>query len=202
MHNPYSIIVGLDVDGVLADILTPLMKITSRLIGKKLDVSHVKTWDLDSLFEEHGRPDLVPQLWIEAGSPGFCRTLSPYPNAVEGVKSIRQTGAQIYIVTSPLHDAATWTHDREHWLKESFSVDRAHVVHAHDKSIFAGDILVDDKPANIVHWGERHGFKGAVLWDQPWNQDFDDPRVQRTSSWKAVVDLCNEMKSKRLAGVP
>ena len=185
--------VGIDVDGVLADLLTPLMSIVSELLQKDVGVGHVETWDLDDLFAKHDASHLVPELWKRAGSPGFCRTLSPYPGAVEGVAALRQAGADLFIVTSPLHDAATWTHDREVWLHTHFGIDRRHVVHCHAKRVFSGAMLVDDKPSNILTWGEEHGFDGAVLWDQSWNQDARDERLQRTSSWKAVLDLYNSL---------
>lgn len=179
--------VGIDVDGVLADLLTPLMTMVSELLQKDVGVGHVETWDLDELFAKHNASHLVPELWRRAGSPGFCRTLQPYPDAVEGVASLREAGADLFIVTSPLHDAATWTHDREGWLKDHFGIDRKHVVHCHSKHVFSGLMLVDDKPDNIRAWAAEHGADGAVLWDASWNQDAVE--LQRTRAWPAVLDL-------------
>lgn len=192
--------IGLDVDGVLADLLTPLMKIASELIGKELHVGHVETWDLEELFEAHDALHLAPVLWTRASSPAFCQRLEPLAGAVEGVRLLQKVcpeAIEIFVVTSPLHDAATWTYDREIWLKEHFGIDRKHVVHTHDKSIFAGHMLVDDKPANVRAWVEAQIVtpRPAVLWDQGWNQDAGDlgPRVLRTRSWTEVAELADTL---------
>lgn len=183
--------VGIDVDGVLADLLSPLMKIVSDLLGKTLTVDHVETWDLEELFEKHDALHLVPELWARAREPSFCRKLDPLPGSIEGVRMIQEAGAEVFVVTSPLHDATTWTYDREVWLKEHFAIDRKHVVHTHDKSTFHGHILVDDKPSNVLAWADaqparepRTGF----LWDQSWNKDVDvSGIVVRTASWMDIV---------------
>jgi 5'(3')-deoxyribonucleotidase len=180
--------VGLDVDGVLGDLLTPLLAIASDLLQRDVVVSHLQSWALDDLFVgDEAR--LLPELWRRAGSPGFCRSITPYPGAAEGVAALREAGASLFVVTSPLHDAPTWTHEREEWLKEHFGIDRRHVVHAHEKYVFHGGMLVDDKPENIERWMVEH-VGGAILWRQPWNEAhvFRDPgRVRRTNDWTQVL---------------
>lgn len=192
MH-PHSLTtrrVGIDVDGVLADLLTPLLTIASELLQREVYVSHLQSWDLDDLFLGDDAA-LLPELWRRAGAPGFCRDLRPYEGAVEGVAALREAGADIFVVTSPLHDAPTWTHDREHWLREHFQIHRHHINHVHEKYTFAGGMLVDDKPENIERWAAEHEGV-AVLWDQPWNAQHvfrheTRAEVRRTSVWDAVL---------------
>lgn len=181
--------VGLDVDGVLGDILTPLMTIASELLQREVAISHLQSWSLDDLFvgEEAA---LLPELWRRAGEPGFCRALTLYPGAVEGVEALREAGAELFIVTSPLHDAPTWTHEREGWLLEHFGIPRHRVIHAHEKYAFSGAMLVDDKPENIERWAEEHDGN-AILWHQPWNEQhvFRHPTratVHRHCDWAEV----------------
>lgn len=184
--------IGLDVDGVLGDLLTPLMKIASELLQREVYVSHLQSWDLDDLFKGEDAA-MLPELWRRAGEPGFCRRLVPYPGAVEGVAALRSAGADIFVVTSPLHDAATWTHDREKWLEERFGIPRRRVNHVHEKYTFSGSMLVDDKPENIELWAREHAGVG-VLWHQSWNADhvFRHPTrasTVRSNSWDSVLDM-------------
>jgi 5'(3')-deoxyribonucleotidase len=95
--------VGIDVDGVLADILTPCLAVASRILDKELTVEHLRDFDLSSIVPQ----DRLCELWTEIGEPGVCRNLVPYSGAVEGMARLREV-ADVYIVTSYLRGAREW----------------------------------------------------------------------------------------------
>jgi 5'(3')-deoxyribonucleotidase len=65
-------------------------------------------------------------------------------------------------------------------------------VHAHDKFIVYGDVLVDDKPANVMEWQEAYPNGLAVLWRMGHNakhvwpvevSNLDELRALLTARW-------------------
>lgn len=177
--------VGVDVDGVLADMMTPLFEVMNRLFGTAYTVEHMEDWTVDPLIPE-GRAD---EFWRELGKPGLHARLLPYPGAVEGMRALGDA-ADVYIVTSYLHGAETWVHERDAWLAEHFGIPRAKIVHTRAKYTFYGRVLVDDKPENVIEWQTEHPSGAGVLWSQPYNRRNDDPRIRhRLDRWEDVIRL-------------
>lgn len=177
----------IDVDGVLADFLAPSLPILAGLTGRAWTVDDFKTWDLF---------DTVPREYEQAffaavNQPGWCRSIPVFPLAQEGVRVLREM-AEVYIVTSPMNHVPTWTHEREGWLKEHFHIPHKKVVHTSAKYLCVGDVLVDDRPANIESWEEEHQDGLGLLWDQPYNRDYQ--ARSRVSTWTEVIDVVRRLR--------
>jgi 5'(3')-deoxyribonucleotidase/predicted RNase H-like HicB family nuclease len=180
---------GVDVDGVLMDLLTPCFEVMSKMLGREIGVQHMSDFSLEKLLP----PERVNDFWKEIGQPGLCRKLAPLPGAVEGLATLREI-KNVYLVTSYLHDAPQWVHDRDLAVQEHFHVTRAHMVHTRAKKTFYGAALIDDKPENIEEWAKQHPNGRPILWLQPYNRSHlfspaVENRVIRTNDWKKVVEI-------------
>jgi len=185
----------LDCDGVLADFTTAFLAIGNTLAGTSYTVEDATEWDLALPgFEPYSRI-----IWDHVSAPGFARKLSPYPEAIEAVRVLRQLG-RVRIVTTPIHSAEhlircrgeTFHWDRLHWLYSHFDVQPCDVIFTAHKELVTGDVFVDDKLENVRDWIAVHGPKPhvrAFLWSQPYNAGFksNHPKVLRTSSWQDVI---------------
>ena len=185
--------VGVDVDGVLADILEPCFKVASEMMGSEITMDHMVAWDLDHLLP----PDRIEEFWLRIGEPGLCRGLKPYPGAVEGLAALREV-ADVYIVTAYLHDAVQWVHERDKWIQEHFGIPSKKMVHTKAKYTFSGKALIDDKPQNIQEWGDEHGTGIPILWSMPYNEKAQftaslDYKVVRTNSWENIVRVIESL---------
>lgn len=177
--------VGVDVDGVLADLITPMFELMNRLLHTSYSVEHMEDWSIDHLIPA----DRADEFWRELGKPGLHAQLKPHPGAVEGIRALSDV-ADVYIVTSYLHGAETWVYERDAWLHKHFGIPRAKIVHTRAKYTFYGRVLVDDKPENVVEWQAEHPHGAGVLWLQPYNRRNDDARIQhRTDRWDEVIRL-------------
>ncbi len=177
--------VGVDVDGVLADLMTPMFALLNRLAGTAYSVEHMDDWTIDPLIPK----DHADEFWRELGRPGLHANLQPYAGAVEGMRALSEV-ADVYIVTSYLTGAETWVHERDAWLAEHFSIPRARIVHTRAKYTFYGRALVDDKPENVIEWQTEHAHGAGVLWLQAYNRRCDDARIRhRTDQWQDLVRL-------------
>lgn len=188
--------VGVDVDGVLADLLAPLFTHMNAMLGTAYAPDHMKDWDITDLVPEDRRDEF----WTTFGREVRVHdALRPLPGAVEGMKLLAGV-ADVYVVTAYLRSAPTWVHDRDRWLSEHFGISDKKIVHTHAKYTFLGRALVDDKPSTVVRWQEEHPEGLGILWAQPYNAAFSPvgnaivethkPRVGfRTNSWETVVSL-------------
>jgi 5'(3')-deoxyribonucleotidase len=185
--------VGLDVDGVLADLITPCLAVASEMTGKEITPDHMKSWDFDHLVP----PEMLEPFWERIGKPGLCGSLVPLDGAVDGVKALSEV-ADVYIVTSYLRGAAQWVHERDGWLQDHFGIPHARMVYTKAKYTFHGHMLVDDKPDNVSEWADEYSggasLRVPVLWSQPYNSMTKFPsnidyRIVRTNDWMKLIDI-------------
>jgi 5'(3')-deoxyribonucleotidase len=158
----------LDVDGVLADFAGALVDFVNLSRINPITRKSLTEWDL---LKAAGASDQQEAFDRLASRPGFCGTLAVCPGAQAFVKSLQEF-AEVVIVTAPYENAARWTHERLHWLKEHFAIDKRDVVFAKRKSLVAGDLLIDDALHNV---GRNH-YARSILIDQPWNQEPKDAK--------------------------
>lgn len=181
--------VGIDVDGVLADLLGEIFPLAKEMYGIELHVDHMKDWEIDNLLPE-GKSK---EFWDAVGRPGLHKRLKPYPGAVEGMAALDKV-ADIYIVTSYLHNGETWVYERDEWIMDTFGISKKKMIHTSAKYTFNGLVLVDDKPQNIIDFIQEPTLSSGVLWTQPYNKNFEFPaeidpaRVIRSNDWEFLAN--------------
>ena len=104
------------------------------------------------------RPDLIPNIF---------RDLELIPGAKEGVNFLNDNFTT-YILSSPSWDNyESWTHKRL-WVEKNLGNKfRKKLILSHNKSLCAGDYLIDDNP-----WNGAKEFKGE--WIQFGAGNFSD----------------------------
>ena len=154
----------LDCDGVLADFVTPALRVVADLGGPVLMHDDLTTWDIDDALPEDKRP----AFWERACAPGFCASLLPYPGVKEALARLRQLG-DVVCVTSPMATSPTWQHERTHWLKDVLGFERDHVISTSGKRYVRGHWFADDKPEHVTDWcAANRGGRGFVI-ARPYN---------------------------------
>jgi 5'(3')-deoxyribonucleotidase len=182
-------VVLLDCDGVLADFITPCLRVIERLTGNRHAHDDVDVWDFDRklIASDTDRE----AYWACITAPGFCASLEPYsgtPFAVECLRSV----ADVYILTSPML-APTWAHERQQWLKEHFGVSHKHIISTPAKRLVAGDVFVDDKPEHVEAWSQRWTSGIGICWAAPYNATHADAFMDnRTRDWNTVLRVARQ----------
>ena len=173
---PNQPLIGLDVDGVVADLVRSLLDKVHHRTGKQFHPEHVRTFDLRKTLGD---------LWTVAqdilSEPGFARSLPPYPDAIAGVRRLRQLGRVVF-VTTPYDRSPTWSHERALWLEQHTDTPRHDIVHLSDKTVFAGHVLIDDAPAQLEAWVATG--RPAIRVVRPWNQQAPGHPAH---SWDEIV---------------
>lgn len=178
----------LDVDGVLADFLTPFLYHINYHGGTSHELANMTKWDM---YDSFSVPAEVRRLVdSKINEPGFARSLEVLPGSQDGVRALKEI-ADVYIVTSPW-SSPTWFHDRRLWLKDWFGIGGDHLISTKAKHVCAGDALIDDKTSTLERWGQCHPRGLPIRWPGPnnlWDQDYDGVTVQ---SWPEAVQLITD----------
>jgi 5'(3')-deoxyribonucleotidase len=177
-----------DVDGVLADFLAPSLPLLKELTGKDWDLSEFHSWDIfdtvDRQFED--------AFFDRINCLGWCRNIPVFEGAQEAMARVAEL-ADVYVVTSPMNHIPTWMHEREQWLKAHFNISPKKVVHTSAKYLCTGDVLIDDKPANVDAWlNEQPGI--GILFPQPYNQRMAS-RGLRAKGWGDVIKVIEHLST-------
>ena len=178
------LVVLLDVDGVVADLVSPVVARALELVGlpkKTLADNDVDRWDIAEAVwcKINQQPTVVSQDFTLSelrsfvsgwfNSQGFVTSLPVYEGAYECVKCIAKV-ADVYFVTAGRSQSKYWGYERTHWLKENFGGLYKGVVVTEHKYLVRGDFFLDDKIENVEVWGQQSTDCCYVL-DQPWNRN-------------------------------
>lgn len=171
----------LDVDGVLADFVTPALQVVEQITGAPPPVDATEDWDLFRAYDKKTQSKFYDVFKTE----GWCRALQPYPGASEFIGQLERI-ADVYFVTSPMH-GPHWAHERNLWLLENFDVPSKRVVSTNAKYLCVGDVFVDDKFSHVQTWKAAHPHGCAVVWSQPYN--VNEVWAHRASSYDDIIQL-------------
>jgi 5'(3')-deoxyribonucleotidase len=175
----------LDVDGVLADFPSAALRYINGVGPLPFPVTLNDVTEHD-ILDCLGLSALQERFDRWCAEVELCRNLPVYPGAQDFVLSLR-TFAEVVIVTSPYSAVPNWCHQRIEWLKEHFGIEKRDVIFAKRKELVMGDILIDDKAANVDAFLQAPTKGSAVVFDQPWNRRCDIPAHYRARGYAEAL---------------
>jgi len=163
--------IGLDVDGVLADVIQSWLSYNNK-IRTTIDKSEISEWDFWKKFKID-KFDFYQELSICWTS---WKDIPPTENNISlPTKDLLKLGT-VDIVTA--REESTHIHVKN-WLKSKGIVYNNYVgvLEGTEKTKLDYDIFIDDSPINAKSMLD--GGKSVILYTQPWNLNFRDSRVKR-----------------------
>lgn len=159
-----NFIIGLDVDGVLADFVGKVLYYQNSVFKTNFKHSDITSYDIESIIGESNFHTALELMQNNHDAKYF--NLLPYANTL--VSELRKIGRVVF-TTAPCPYYRGWADDRFFWLKNNFDATRSDILSISDKTLFAGHVLIDDSPHNIQSWQSinKPGFQIA----QPWNNN-------------------------------
>lgn len=168
----------LDVDGVTANLHKAMYDALGIANPTAEQMSH---WDVLNTVTSDQKEELIQVM----DDPTFWENLPLIDGAQKGVKYIDDQGHRIIWVTAPWVSCRSFRGARARWLEANFVNFSKHGYEVRaDKHNVAGDFLLDDKPKNITDYDQAHPTKMTVLFEQPYNMDFEWPR--RLPAWASI----------------
>ncbi|MFH1801834.1 MAG: hypothetical protein ABH864_00095 [archaeon] len=194
--------IGIDLDGVVVDLVTPLLNYYNKKNGTSFvyrQINHHDFWVLLGLSRQDG-----VQSVDEFMEDTSFDVVKPQEGAIEAIKELGEEHELVVVTSRPelyVEKTLEWI---DHYLSGVF--DRA--VFTHEYPAVAGvvrkgeickaekvDVMVEDFDRNLL--GCAKFCKKVLLFDQPWNQKSQLPENGiRIKSWDDVLKQVNEIQSE------
>jgi 5'(3')-deoxyribonucleotidase len=162
-------IVGVDVDGVLGDQVTPLLLRIEERLGIKMTFEDIAEWN-----PVIGESDFKTEIAAAMDDPTYVAEMPLHAGAREMMDGLVAAGHTILVITTRkqelLEPTAAWL--REHSLPYSRVISAEGI----QKALHGASVLIDDYTENVKHFLEAEAGWG-VLVDRPWNQERDSLRL-------------------------
>jgi 5'-nucleotidase len=175
-------LVLLDMDGVLADFETGFLNHWLRLHPEKghVPIAERKSFYIDDDYPEAHR-SFVGSIFERER---FYAELPPIAGAIAGLRAMQAAGHEVRICTSPLTAYRYCVPEKYEWVERHIGADFIpNVMITKDKTLVAGDVLVDDRP-EVKGWRKPDWVH--VLYDQPYNRERNAPRMT-WGNWRETL---------------
>lgn len=174
---------GVDLDGVIADLLTPFTKKINKEFGLSL-----KHEDITSFHFADCIPgldwDSIKSVWE---NPKFILKQPLLPWAKWGINRLKGLGYTIYIITarkSYLKQATLqWLEKHEIHFDEIVTGKREEKWSYIERKGL--DIFIEDKAQNALE--AVRSCERVYLIDAPYNKQLDEPKIIRVEGWREIV---------------
>jgi uncharacterized protein len=167
---------AIDLDSVLADVVVTWVNEYNRLKESNIVKEDIVAWDIHTLLPitETESNSLFSDIWIYR-----WKDIPPTQTRIgKIIERLKTQNYRISILTRRDRKTIPYVYS---WL-ETYNIDCDDLICVFDsnpKSIYPFDILIDDAPQNIIDI--KYPKKG-ILFNQPWNRNFNWPiRINKLS---------------------
>jgi uncharacterized HAD superfamily protein len=164
-HKTEQLTIGVDVDGVLADQVTPVLPRVLKDHGVALRYEDITQWRLPI-----GSSDIAQEIAKAQAYRSYVLEMPLHHGASE-LMAVLSSEARVLVVTARKGEARGWT---SQWLfRHGLAHDQLLWGEEAQKSEHGADILIDDYLGNLLEF-LRNARGVAVLVDQPWNREREE----------------------------
>lgn len=192
-----GLVVGIDVDGVLANQIHGIIPRVQARLGIRLRYEDVTEWRLPL-----GESDISKEILFALEDQDYVMNMPQHEGARSVVDDLYMENRVVMITGRPAK-TRLWT---EQWLQnEAFTFDELVNVKEEKKSFYRTDVLVDDYIGNIKEYLENNSMGVAILVDQPWNRHerrdvekwFQKKRLHVVRGIHEAVPIIKELRRQR-----
>ncbi len=189
---------GVDLDGVCADYHTGFRDVVATELGVEPEsLARPTEWG----YHHWGLSDddFTRLHKLAVSDKRMLRDLPVMDGCPDALWRLSDLGVWIRIITHRLY--VNWGHavtvsDTVTWLDEH-RIPYRDICFLGDKPQVGADAYIDDAPHNIEKL--RSAGNDVIVFDQPYNQEFDGPRAH---NWGDVEEIVSEMASRKVARQP
>lgn len=198
--NRLEMIIGIDIDEVLGDFITPFLKFHNEHYGPYLTYEDVADHDFETILNLPGEE--VGRRITEFFATDDFKNLKPVDGAIEAVAKLGESNKLIVITGRPSFIAD----QTKSWLQKYFG-GRLSEVYFTDVFLEVGhkdrrekyefcldhgvEVLIDDHAKFTVQCADQ-GVK-VLLFDHPWNAKVENENITRVKNWEEVLENLSEL---------
>jgi 5'(3')-deoxyribonucleotidase len=170
--------IAFDMDGVLADLVTPWLAWINERFGDNLTYQNLNGYRIQD--QSRGGKAVQEFLYLSH----TYEHVQPIPGMLKVMASVRERGDRVIVATKASHNPnmiqgkMAWFRRHVPWLRDE------DIMFIQDKSLVRADMLIDDDPRNLVTW---HSAK--VLVTHPYNIGYDTPPDWRRVSTSRDLEV-------------
>lgn len=176
-----------DMDDVLEQLVNGWTSFLNHEYGTEVSPDAVTDWDVSLAFptlskEQVYSVTLRDELWDY---------VYPTPGADEVLRRLMAEGHEIFVVTATTYETLRAKMDRVLFRYFPY-IDWHHVIITDCKAMVRGDVLIDDKPENLLGGSYRR-----ILFTARHNKTFDAKSIGavRADTWEEVYSAIQELCS-------
>jgi uncharacterized protein len=160
---------SIDFDSVLADTMITWTNEYNKLKNTNITKSEITYWNIGMILPLSA--DEISTMFIYVWQHCWRNIPPSEPGQSEIIKRMRRRGYRISILTKRERPTIAYV---AKWLDyhDIYSDDLIFIYDNRPKAEYPFDILIDDAPSNLV---EITPPKVGILFNQPWNKDFNWP---------------------------
>jgi uncharacterized protein len=174
--------VAIDVDSVLADVMLIWADEYSKQSERRITKQEILSWDIHNVLPI--TPAHVYRYFSHVWKYRWREIPPTEPDIGDVTKNIHSKGYRISIMTKRERQTVSYV---AMWLDmhNIYADELLFIYDAVSKANYPFDVLIDDAPKNLV---DVVSPKSAILFNQPWNKDFDWPvRVNTLSEAEKLL---------------
>jgi 5'(3')-deoxyribonucleotidase len=173
---------SIDFDSVLADTMIAWTMEYNKLKHTNITKNEITYWDIGMILPLSAEE--ISKIFNYVWQHCWQEIPPSEPGQSEIIKRIHRRGYRISILTKRERSTAAYV---AKWLDyhDIYSDDLIFLYDNTPKSEYPFDILIDDVPSNLI---DITSPKIGILFNQPWNKDFNWPlRVNTLSEAEQVI---------------
>lgn len=180
--------IGIDIDGVIADLVSAMLPILSETCGYNVIHTHITEYDIGKAL---GIQQHMDRIWKAVYNDAFLIDVPAIGGALEGLNRISKH--TIILITGRPQQTKNVT---EKWLKTNTIKYDKLIFSEKGKHLYSEDvdIFVED------HYEEANNMLSVgiptMLFDQPWNQrSVDINTLKRVKNWKEITEHIERLRN-------
>jgi 5'(3')-deoxyribonucleotidase len=183
-------VVGIDVDEILADLLTPWIKWYNKKWKDKLRIENVP-WRIEQIVKKECGAAIFDFLKTE----DVYSEVLPLPGAVQFIKYLLNHEKVDLVLVTTAGGGPISIPSKAKWLASTFKdLPTRNIIYTNRKELVELDFFIDDSPENIRRYHETWPLSKILTIAYPYNEEIKDLVNMRGQSYKDTKKAFKQME--------